>query len=410
MAEPSSYMDPGTSKASTKPDQVKNVKDSNFGSPIQTKNIGLTKNPKQESKIDHSGNPKEFIHGLPNKHLSSVCTSHLTHLKKLDLSGRGLAKFPDDLCGCGEVEEINLSNNPLGPSLIFPMSPQLRYSLKKLDLSGCGLTKSPEGFQYLNCYKLEELNLSNNPLGPSFIFSMSSQHCYSLKKLDLSGCDLRMLPEGFQYYCYKLEELNLSNNPLVPPVIFPISPQLCYGLKKLDLSGCGLTKLPEGFQYYCYKLEELNLSNNPLVPPFIFSMSQLRYSLKKLDLSGCGLTKLPEGFQYYCYELEELNLSNNPLVPPFIFPIKLKFWALLKKLDLSGCGLKEWPCALERCSNLQELNLSNNSIGHEELLEELNSGKIFISHLSSYKSGKGLFGPMTRIIFEDTMFTQRNGG
>jgi Leucine-rich repeat (LRR) protein len=133
--------------------------------------------------------------------------------------------------------------------------------------------------------------------------------------------------------------------------------------------------------------------------------------LKKLDLSGCGLTEFSESFMYF-YELEELNLSNNPLGPSFIFPTKLEFWFQLKKLDLSGCGLKEWPCALEKCSNLQELNLSNNSIGHEELLEELNSGKMFISHLSLYKSGKikGPFGPMTRIIFEDTVFTQRNGG
>ena len=260
MAEPSSYMDPRTSKASTKPDQVKNVKDSNFGSPIQTKNIGLTKNPKQESKTDYSGNPKEFIHGLPNKYLSSVYTSHLTHLEKLDLSGRGLTKLPDRLWECDEVEELNLSNNPLDPSFIFPM------------------------------------------------------------------------------------------------------------------------------------------------------LSRLQDSLKKLDLSGCGLTKLPEDFGKYWYKLEELNLSNNPLGPSFIFPMLSRLQRSLKKLDLSGCGLKEWPCASEKCSSLQELDLSNNSIGHEELLKELNSGKMCISHLSSYKSGKGPFGPMTRIFFEDTVLIQRNGG
>ncbi len=353
MAEPSSYMDPGTSKASTKPDQVKNVKDSNFGSPIQTKNIGLTKNPKQESKIDNSGNPKEFIHGLSNKRLSSVYTSGLTHLKKLDLSGRGLTKFPDGLLGCGEVEELNLSNNPIGPSFSFSLLLRLRRSLKKLDLSGCGLTKLPKGFEHL--YKLEELNLSNNPLHP------------------------------------------------LPPVL------LRYKLKKLDLSGCGLTEFPEGFEPFSDKLEELNLSNNPLRPSLNFHTFGFSESLKKLDLSGCGLTNFPASFEY-CYKLEELNLSNNPLVPSCICPTKLKFWAQLKKLDLSGCGLKEWLCALEKCSKLQELNLSNNFIGHQKLLEELNSGKMFISHLSSYKSGKEPFGPMTRIIFEDSVFTQCNGG
>ncbi len=313
MAKPSSYMDPGILKATTKHDQVKKVKNSLSSppqqvDPSQTKIINPIKNPKQESKTDYSGNPKE-LGGFTNQCLvSPVYTSHLTQLKKLDLSSHGLTTFPEDLLLCDKLEELNLSNNPLGPSFKFPKWLYFRDSLKQLDLSGCGLTTFPGDFWW--CDKLEELNISNNSLGPSFKFS-----------------ELLHFPD----------------------------------------------------------------------------------SLKKLDLSGCGLRTFPEDY-WWCDELEELNLSKNPLGPSCIFPKKRCLFFSLKKLDLSGCGLKEWPCTLENYSSLQELNLSNNFIGHEDLLEKLNSGKMFISHSSLYTSGKGLFGPLARIIFEDTVYTQSNGG
>ncbi|XP_028409879.1 uncharacterized protein LOC114532546 isoform X2 [Dendronephthya gigantea] len=78
------------------------------------------------------------------------------------------------------------------------------YSLRKLDLSGCGLTEVLE-LEYLD--KLEELNLSNNPLRMS---DWKMRGLYSLRKLDLSGCGLTEVP--VVKYPDELEELNLSNN------------------------------------------------------------------------------------------------------------------------------------------------------------------------------------------------------
>jgi hypothetical protein len=119
--------------------------------------------------------------------------------------------------------------------------------------------------------------------------------------------------------------------------------------------------------------------------------------LKKLDLSGCGLTKLPEGLGS-CYQLEELNLSNNSLQLAAIC-FSLAWLVRLKVLDLSSCGLKEWPYSLHGCSNLQALNLSDNFIGHNDLLGKLNCGKMF-----------SLSSKLTRVIFEDAVYTKKNRG
>ena len=277
MAEPFSHTESGTTDASTKLDKEKNVKDfirspSLQIDPRQTKGISLIKNPKQESKTDYSYNPSKV-----------------------------------DLCNKPHVS--------LSDKSVLISSRDMRYR-KKLDLSGCGLTKLPEDL--CAYHRLEELNLSNNPLS----------------NLDISS---------LKYFPW-------------------------YMLKKLDLSGCGLTKLPGDLCAY-HRLEELNLSNNPLSNLDISSLEYLPpYMLKKLDLSGCGLTKLPD---------------------------------------------------LKECSNLQELNFSNNSFDHQDLLEKLNSGKVFSSSgfrqsgkklLEPTASGLGLSKRTYRIIFEDAVYIQSSGG
>ena len=374
MAEPFSHIESGTIDASTKLDKEKNVKDiirspSSQIDPRQTKDISLIKNPKQEPKTDYSHN------------LSKVDLCNKSHVSLSDIS-------------------VLISS---------------KGSCKKLDLSGCGLTKLPEDLG--DYQRLEELNLSNNPLSNLNISdSLEYFPLYWLKKLDLSGCGLTKLPEGLGDY-ERLEELNLSNNPLSNLDIFFLKYLPCYELKKLDLSGCGLTKLSEGLSDYD-SLEELNLSNNPLSNLDISSLEYLPpYMLKKLDLSGCGLTKLPEGLGDY-HRLEELNLSNNHLSNLDISSLKYlpPYW--LKKLDLSGCGLTKLP-DLKECSNLEELNFSNNSFDHQDLLEKLNSGKVFSSS-GFHQSGKELLEPTAsgfglskrtcRIIFEDAVYIQSSGG
>ena len=79
-------------------------------------------------------------------------------LRTLDISGCGLTdKDLKDFALWDGVEELNLSNNPLSHML------RHRKKLKKLNLSGCCLTKWPSGLG--ECSSLEQLDLSNNFFG-----------------------------------------------------------------------------------------------------------------------------------------------------------------------------------------------------------------------------------------------------
>ena len=155
-------------------------------------------------------------------------------------------------------------------------------------------------------------------------------------------------------------------------------------LKKINLSGCGLTKFPSGLTGFI-RLEELNLSNNPLGDSNISFFSELMdlRRLKKLNLSGCGLKQFHRNFDFW--QLEELDLSNNALGNSSMDTAQLRMlfddsgksildlfpmiW--LKKLNLSNCGFKTWPHVVHRPLNLEELNLSNNFINHQQTFESL---------------------------------------
>ena len=340
--------------------------------------------------------------------LSSLIRSHGYELKKLDLSGCDLP-YLDWSClkHLSGLEELNLSNNPLH-HLDLKFLKHMPHSLKKLDLSGCGLRRL-----HWSCLKrlsgLEELNLSNNPLRHLDLeFFKHMQH--SLKKLDLSGCDLRRL----HWSCLSgLEELNLSNNPLchldldffkhMPHSLKKLDLSGCdlrrldwrclkrlSGLKKLHLSGCDLTSQHLEDLTYLRRLEDLNLSNNSLHSIKLHSFKSMP-GLRTLDISGCGLAdKDLKDFALWD-GVEELNLSNNPLSHMLQYPKNLR------KLNLSGCCLSKWPSGLEECSSLEELDLSNNFFGHQDLLENFPPTVSGLSNLN-------------RIMFEDAVYMKDDKG
>ena len=443
MTEPSWYnVDPGESDALINSTKMSKFKSKTYESdnPKKFQNLRFRKVPSSTipkgSNLE-TYNPKRFQHeyedleryyhkgelNLSGKHLSRSDISSLAYsfghkLKKLDLSGCGLTRMNlDDLEDCHGLEELNLSNNPM-PHFRFRFWRHLS-SLKKLDLSGCGLTRmNLDGLE--DCHGLEELNLSNNPLY-HFYFPFQWEYMSSLKKLDLSGCGLTHMNLDGLEYSHGLEELNLSNNPLYHFHFHRLWRHI--SLKKLDLSGCGLTHMKLDGLEYSHGLEELNLSNNPLYHFHFHRLWRHMSSLKKLDLSGCGLTNTDlNGFENF-QRLKELNLSNNPLHD---FGFRTDYWDLLgrhrvslRSLNLSGCCLTKWPSGLEGCSSLQELNLSNNFFGHQDLLENLNNGKIMLSQSGLHKSEKELpvsapsalgLPNLSRIIFEDAVYTKNYYG
>ena len=399
MTEPSWYnVDPGESDAS----------------------INSTKISEIKSRTYESDNPKKFQY-LRSQKVPSSTIPKGSNLKTYDAKRFQPIYVYKDLERYYHEGELNLSGKHLSRSNISSLAYSFQHKLKKLDVSGCGLTDA--GLNGLkDCHRLEELNLSNNPLC-HFRFRGWWEHLSSLKKLDLSGCSLTA---GADLYglnnCLKLEELNLSNNPLhhFRSRVFLRYP---FSLKKLDLSGCGLTADADldGFEN-CHRLEELNLSNNPLRHFRFRGYWEHLSSVKKLDLSGCGMTDTDlDGLKNF-HGLKELNLSNNRLND---FGFLAGYWDFLgrdqvslRSLNLSGCCLTRWPSGLEKYISLQELNLSNNFFGHQDLLENLNNGKM-LSQSGLHESEKELLEPppsvlglpnLSRIIFEDAVYTKNDGG
>ena len=378
--------------------------------------INSTKISKFKSKTYESDNPKKF----QNLRFRKVPSS--TFPKGSNLETYNPKRFQheyEDLERYYHKGELNLSGKHLSHSDISYLAYSFGRNLKKLDLSGCGLTDT-DLHDLKDCNGLEELNLSNNPLH-YFYFCGLWGYMFRLKKLDLSGCGLTHIYLDDLKDRVGLEELNLSNNP-VHEFYFPGFWECMPSLKKLDLSGCGLTNTDLDDLKNCHRLEELNLSNNSLHNFHFPGFWKCTSSLKKLDLSGCGLTNTDlDGFVNF-HGLKELNLSNNPLhdigCRAFYWDFLGRDQVSLRLLNLSWCCLTKWPSGLEECISLQELNLSNNFFGHQDLLENLNNGKM-LSQSGLHKSENELLESapsvlglpnLSRIIFEDAVYTKNDGG
>ena len=379
--------------------------------------INSTKISKFKSKTYESDNPKKFqnlFRKVPSSTISKGSNLETYNPKRFQHEYEDLKRYY-------HKGELNLSGKHLSRSDISSLAYSFGHELKKLDLSGCGLIHiNLDDLE--DCHGLEELNLSNNPLY-YFRFRGYLEDTSRLRKLDLSGCRLTRMNLDNLEDCHGLEELDLSNNPLHHFHFHRFWKHMS-SLRKLNLSGCGLTRMNLDDLEDCHGLEELNLSNNPLHHFHFdrFWKHTCMSSLKKLDLSGCGLTDTDlRGFENF-QGLKELNLSNNPLHD---FGFRTGYWNFLcrhrvslRSLNLSGCCLTKWPSGLKGCSSLQELNLSNNFFGHQDLLENLNNGKM-LSQSGLHKSEKEILEPapcvlglpnLSRIIFEDAVYTKNNGG
>lgn len=82
-------------------------------------------------------------------------------------------------------------------------------------------------------------------------------------------------------------------------------------------------------------------------------------SSKVLNLSGQGLTKVPS-YIFDRTEIEELNLSNNSL--DGALQAEVRFLQNLKVLNLSNNNFTGVPAEVGRLGKLEVLDLSNNSL------------------------------------------------
>ena len=325
---------------------------------------------------------------------------HCYHKGKLNLSGKRLDALSlssvicshglrylqeDNLERLSGLEELNLSNNPLR-HLDLEFLEHMQHSLKKLDLSGCDLEEYVNKSCLERLSALEELNLSDNPLR-CLNFEFFKHMTHSLKKLDLSGCELKYVNKSCLERLSGLEELKLSNNRL-RHLDLKFLEHMPHSLKKLHLSGCDLTGQHLEDLKSLRRLEDLNLSNNPLHSIKLCSSKSMP-DLRTLDISGCALAdKDLKDFALWD-GVKELNLSNNPLSHMLQYPKNLR------RLNLSGCCLTKWPSGLEECSSLEELDLSNNSFGHQ-----MENFPPSVSGLSN----------LNRMMFEDAVYTKNDKG
>ncbi len=219
-------------------------------------------------------------------------------------------------------------------------------SLTVLDLSGNELKSLPESFGLLR--HLKTLDLNGNQL-QSLPESFGLLH--RLETLDLSFNELRSLPETFGNLS-NLQWLSLWRNQLQS---LPKNFGLLSRLQSLDLRFNQLQSLPESFKQLS-SLQHLELQYNQLqsLPESFGSLS----SLQTLKIGSNQLQSLPESFGNL-NRLECLDLSWNRLKS---LPESFGLLHRLETLWLYNNQLQSLPESFGQQNSLQHLELQYNQL------------------------------------------------
>lgn len=260
------------------------------------------------------------------------------------------------------LKTLYLSGNPLfAPDLQEALEPLPK--LEKLFLSNCGLRALPDNFNVFD--NLQELDISHNPLvnvftkllaplenleylnmgysNLSYIGPETFSKMTSMKRLVLSGNDLLSLEAGlfgnltqlttlelefcglkrplnanafFKNLTYMdLREIRLGGNPLVIPEKGPLFPKQLSQVTILDLSNCNITSLHIDAFKNTVNITDLNLSGNRL-KSILGSLSFLEklQHLEKINLSNNNLTTIDPMIFVNNPRLHSLNLLGNPFI------------------------------------------------------------------------------------------------
>ena len=333
----------------------------------------------------------------PTSELVSLLNTlhHVPRLSKLDVLHVGMENQDCPLLATAltyvdKLRLLRLSDNPLGRG-ISVLAKHL-YSvphLKKLDLIATQMgeeevTALAHSLKYVT--QLSELDLSNNPLGHGII--ELAKHLYSvphLIKLYLRATqmveeEVTALAHSLKYVT-QLSELDLSKNPLGHGIIelakhlYSVPDLIKLYLRATQMGEEEVTALARSLRYVT-QLSELDLSNNPLGHGII-ELAKHLYSvrhLKKLDLRATQMgeeevTALACSLKYVT-QLSELDLLNNPLGHRISELAKqLHNVPHLEKLCLQNTQMDEEEVkalahSLKNVTQLSELHLSNNPLGH----------------------------------------------
>ncbi|XP_074112341.1 FLII actin remodeling protein isoform X6 [Cotesia typhae] len=263
----------------------------------------------------------------------------------------------------------------LEKSTKFPASVRLMTGTQWLKLNRTNLSQIPEELGKLQ--KLEHLSLVKNNLERLYgeltdlgcLRSLNIRHnslktsgipcelfnLEELTTLDLGYNNLKEVPEGLEK-ARSLLNLNLSHNQIeiIPNSLFINLTDLLF----LDLSYNRLETLPPQTRRLS-NLQTLNLNHNPLGH---FQLRQLPSLMNLTTLQMCDtqrtLNNIPSSLESLT-NLQELDLSQNslPRVPDALYLL-----SNLKRLNLSDNEITEMSSAAEMWQKLEILNLCRNKL------------------------------------------------
>lgn len=269
---------------------------------------------------------------------------HLPTLHKLSLSDCNLKRLPDAFDVLKDLEELDISHNPLSDAFVRLLKP-LR-SLEFLDMSYCDLGYVGNNtFAYMT--ELRRLILSGNKLHT--LEQDLFKNLTRLESLELNNCDLRAPLDPKVFGTGKIYstiiELKLSGNPLTIPREGPLLPKQLSSVELLDLSNCKINHLNENIFSRNKNLTQLNLSSNELASIESLTFLKKLRRLEHLNLSYNNLSNInPKVFKVNSHLLS-LNLIGNPFTCNCSIQ-DMWDWAVHEKNDLGilvGSQMSDFP-------------------------------------------------------------------
>ncbi|KAG9472892.1 hypothetical protein GDO78_016075 [Eleutherodactylus coqui] len=316
---------------------------------------------------------------LVRKALKQQETSSSMFLCRLSLSGHHLCPVIRALKLQSSLRQLHLSGNLLGNAEVeellsmlgtMPNLTHLNLSCNHLTHEGIRkLVPAPGSPDFTALENLEELDLSMNPLGDGLSQPLASllHHCPVLSTLQLQSCQLSakflqqyrlLLANAFQGALH-LKNLSLSHNPLgstgVELVLKTIPHETISRLELRAVTADDDLIMEPLVKYLTQDgcvLSYLALSSNHLSDESVRDLARclpVCSSLTSLDLSGNPKIRA-NGLQYLLNGIKERNIE-------------------MQELNLTGCSI-HGPfnsCLLDGLStHLQELRICSNSLSKKD--------------------------------------------
>lgn len=307
------------------------------------------------------------------------------HLKTLLLNKNRLNAFKGEYFRSGRndykdstnLEFLNIANNDI--SYLFPSSFKIHKRLKTIIAHDNKFTFFPADL-IANLQFLETIDLSNNYL--KGIEEMDFSRLPRLRELILKGNEIECVSESAFHNSTQLQVLDLSQNQ-----INRIGERTFEGLiriENLNLHDNLLEDLSDTIfeRSKVQMLENINLSKNKFVVAPLKALQKQYFFLSSADLSHNNISDISPD-DVTMVNIKKLDLSFNPLSKESVATL-LGEPKTVREIHLAGVGIEEIsqlqmpflqklnvsknnisaiePRVLERCTLLEDLDVSENKI------------------------------------------------